>query len=207
MIRWSIFRCPLLGSLKEQIAEDISHKPEPWLSHAISCLHKQTISPNATMIIIGLSEKDGTIGFVWLSLPDSELLAGWKSYSYLFHVFIKEDFRGMGYGKIGTKIACDFSKSLGVNGVLLATDNEGLRTKFYPSFGFRPLSSDPWLMKKIYRIPENKKSRSIALLRSVSHHDLSTIQSICGQPHWQHQMFTPARKKEEEVEEEFESVS
>ena len=204
METWMIVRCPVQNEFQKVIKDTIAHKPEPWLSHGNLCIESQIITPTKTLIFACANEEGKILGFTWLSLPDRQVITGWKTYAYIFHVYVESAFRGLGYGKKGVSLACNFARSAEVDGVVLATDDLGLRNKFYPSLGFRPIKPDPWLMKKIFRYKQRGNLiHPQTIFRRVSQHDLSTVQSICCQPHWIIEAEQVERHSAIEVEEEF----
>ncbi len=204
METWTILRCPVANEFLGILQDSIAHKPEPWLSHGNLCLGSHVITPTKTLIVACLNQSGKIIGFTWLSLPDRQIINGWKSYAYIFHVYVEPAYRRLGYGKKAVSMACDFARANQVDGVVLATGDSGLRDKFYPYQGFRPIGSDPWLMKKVFRY-QNKDDilQTHPLFRGVSQHDLGTVQSICCQPHWTIESGALKKCAAVEVEEEF----
>jgi GNAT superfamily N-acetyltransferase len=205
-INWIVLQCPIYGDILAQILEVIEQKPEPWRLHAKQCLTDNNILLLRTSVIIALNETEGLVGFVWLSNPDLSILYPWKAYSFIFHVYIKPKYRKLGIGSKGIELALSQAKAHESDGVLLATDNTHLKEGFYYNFGFRDVASDPWLMKK--RFHANKKSKGYLdkmtpTLRSLSFHDLATVQSISAQPHWILRNEQIIRSGETEIEETF----
>jgi predicted N-acetyltransferase YhbS len=188
-VTWVNVNLPALGRLGEHLIAD--QMPEPWRSHAHSGCKQDRLSAAKTSVLIAWEHGGGIVASGWLSMPDIIALAGYRAFSFLSHVEVDSRFRRLGLGARLVRLACDTSSGFDLEGVLLATSDESLKSGFYAKLGFRSVGSDPWLMEyvvdKAGRAAHKSHStltHSRLSLRAVSPYDLATVQSICAQEHW-----------------------
>lgn len=207
---WTVCRCPVLGALGDELERIVLEKPEPWRSHALKCLRQDLIESSPTALILGLSLSGELIATTWLSLPKLDLPQSVPAYSFIFHVYVREDFRHRGVGGDVVKKAINLAGARGSKGILLATGEPKLRTDFYVPLGFRDHPVDEWLMVydfegvETLRNNERRDSGSFKpAVRSVTVHDLATIQSLCNVRRWRIQQDQAYMVEPEEAEESF----
>jgi hypothetical protein len=191
-IKWVVVTCPVYGILNRALSQIVSLKPEPWRRHALKCLSSEELSKKNIRVILGLHQSDGIVAFVWLSLPDCDLLQPPYDHAFVFHVFVVPQYRQLGIGSFAVKVATKVALQNGASGVLLATDNSDLRAGFYLNLGFHQYKDDPYLMLHSFNLirtpvnithclPSNPLSH---VIRRANVHDLATIQSVCVQNRW-----------------------
>ena len=206
-LSWLMARCPAYGVLRRELTGFIARKPQPWRSHGTLCLVESRLTAGSTYVIAALNEKSELSACTWLSLPDVTILAGFDAWSYVYHVYVSPDSRREGLGRRVLEMALSISQGAAVKGVLLASAQVALREKFYASSGFKPLAPDPWLMVRNQGITHHRvvhRSDLVRpLVRSVSSHDIATIQSICAQRHWYCREEDVRKVSATECEEEF----
>lgn len=209
-VAWTVVCCPIQGSLGEQLNRDAERMPEPWRSHASSCLRAEAITSTRTLVVLGLRPNGSVACSTWVSLPDMRFLPNSRGSAFLQHVSVAADCRGNGLGARLVGFACCLARSHGTTRVLLAASDQAVRERFYTRVGFQPLRADPWLMWRDLESTEPRPGRDVAeshpvstLLRAGSVHDLATAQSLCAQPHWQCSVEGARWVDAEECEEEF----
>jgi hypothetical protein len=184
--------------------------PEPWRSHALSCLTTEAVTTSHTMVVVGMQPKGTVACSAWVSLPDLRLLLRSRHFAFLQHVNVEARFRGNGLGSRLVGFACSVADAVGIRSVLLAAADPDVRTRFYSRIGFQPVRTDPWLMLRDPEVIDAGSGHSAdavhegpPLLRAASMHDLATVQSICAQPHWKCGPDGVHYRDAEECEEEF----
>jgi GNAT superfamily N-acetyltransferase len=207
-IRWAILCCPVYGDLGRQLKLGAMEMIEPWRSHALSCLAADAFSFTRTLIIIGIESDGSVICSTWVSIPDAHFDMGRNQFAFIQHVNVARDYQKRGLGKQLVEFACSLTATKGVDGILLAAADAGIRERFYERLGFKQFQRDPWLMlrdlKRSGSIEEFRDVKNKAtMLRSVSAHDLATVQSICAWPHWECNAGGVHFMPPEECEEEF----
>lgn len=209
-IIWAVIPCPIYGDFRRQILENILAKPDPWVTQARRCICSERITGAKTMVLVRLDSGFRIDASVWISFPDCVALMPFEGFPYLFHVHVLPGRRSRGIGKQLIRRACEYLERRGFGRILLSSGHPELRDRFYNALGFVPVGDDPYLMVYSPERPVTKVSTEFqhlglpaGRLRSISDHDLATVQSICGVRHWGCSSGGCKIESPEECEEEF----